>query len=92
MKYKTSFRLTIGFSILYSIACTFGTIFLVTWGSTNWYKELMMVMLSWPLEWNKLIAESLIWLPLNILFWTLLMFFTTMIIEVIVSRFIAIRN
>ncbi len=78
--------MTVIFFILYSLACTFGSIFLVTWGSTNWYKKLINFMLTWPLNWDKLIIDSIIWLPVNILFWTTLTYLLATSIETLIVR------
>jgi hypothetical protein len=65
--------------------CTVGSIFLVSWGSTNWYKELMVFMLRTPFAWDKLMIESLLWLPIHILFWTLLFFILSTIVEALLK-------
>ncbi len=89
IRHKISIRLTIIFLIVYTLACTFGSIFLVTWGSTNWYKELMTFMLTWPFDWDKLIVDSIAWLPVNIAFWTALTYVTTFTTETLIRYLIS---
>jgi hypothetical protein len=81
VKNKISIRLTIGFLIIYTLAITVGSIFLVTWGSTNWYKETIVFMLTWPVEWDKLFIDSLAWLFVNIGFWTVIIYLVSLITE-----------
>lgn len=81
IKNKISFRLTISFLIIYTLAITVGSIFLVTWGSTNWYKETIVFMLTWPVKWDKLIIDSLAWLLVNIGFWTVMFYLISLITE-----------
>lgn len=89
IRHKISIRLTTAFFIVYTVACTFGSIFLVTWGSTNWYKELMIIMLTWPIGWDKLIVDSLIWLMVNIAFWTALIYVASLTIETLVRHYVS---
>lgn len=81
VKQKITIRLTINFLIIYTLAITVGSIFLVTWGSTNWYKETIAFMLSWPVKWDELIMESFGWLFVNICFWTSMVYIVLLVIE-----------
>ena len=86
VKNKISIRLAICFFIIYTLATTLGSIFLVTWGSTNWYKEIMNFMLSWPVNWDKLIMESYGWLFVNICFWTAAVYLASLFLENLVRK------
>jgi hypothetical protein len=81
VKNKISIRLTISFLIIYTLATTLGSIFLVTWGSTNWYKETIEFMISWPVKWDKLIIDSFAWLFVHIGFWTVMFYLVSIITE-----------
>lgn len=81
VKNKISIRLTIGFLIIYMLAITVGSIFPVTWGSTNWYKETIEFILSWPVKWDKLMFNSFGWLFVHIGFWTVMFYLISFIIE-----------
>lgn len=81
VKYKIAIRLTISFLIIYTLATTVGTIFLVTWGATNWYKETIVFMLTWPVKWDELIIDSFAWLFVNIGFWTVMVYLISLVIE-----------
>ena len=89
VKNKISIRLTISFLIIYTLAITVGSIFLVTWGSTNWYKEIINFMLSWPVEWDKLIIDSFAWLIINIGFWTTIIYLVLLFIENLMHKFLS---
>jgi hypothetical protein len=65
--------------------CTIGSIFLVSWGSTNWFKELMLFMLRTPFAWDKLMIKSLLLFPVHILFWTILFFILSAIVETLLK-------
>jgi hypothetical protein len=81
VKQKITIRLTISFLIIYTLATTVGSIFLVTWGSTNWYKETLVFMLTWPVKWDELIIESFVWLFVNIGFWTVIVYLISLVTE-----------
>ena len=73
---RKAIKSTMVFLVVYAIFSLFGTVFLVSWGHTNWVKKLLMVFFKFPLDWAHLIGNVSIWyLPLNILFWTVLYFF-----------------
>lgn len=81
VKQKITIRLTISFLIIYTLAITVGSIFLVTWGSTNWYKETIAFILSWPVKWDKLIIDSFAWILVNIGFWTVMVYIVLLVVE-----------
>jgi hypothetical protein len=70
------------FLITYSLFSVFGTIFLIGWGGESRIKSTLMIFYKFPFDWTKLITEnSLAFIPLNILFWTTLVFFLCFIIQ-----------
>lgn len=81
VKQKITIRLTISFLIIYTLAITVGSILLVTWGSTNWYKETIAFMISWPVKWDELIMYSFGWLFINICLWTSMVYIVLLVIE-----------
>ena len=85
---KLALKITLLFMGIYAILATFGSLFLVSWGHTNWYKEVMVFALAFPIAWNKLIADvSLFFLPLNILFWSTVVYFCALLIIKMRLRF-----
>ncbi len=91
VKNKVSIRLAICFLIIYTLANTLGSIFLVTWGSTNWYKETIEFMISWPVNWDNLIIDSLAWLFVHIGFWTAAVYLATLLLENLVRKLFSKR-
>ena len=85
MKFRLTKIITITFFIIYFLATTLGSVFLVSWGSTNWYKEIMLFFISTPINWRIMIVDSIVWLPINILFWTTLIFIITVTLETILN-------
>jgi hypothetical protein len=85
MRSRIAIIVAVVFFIIYGLASTVGSIFLVTWGSSSWFKSVMNFMLTFPINWDALIVRSLFFLLLNILFWTvivyLLAFFTQKMIR-----------
>ena len=74
-------KIALWFMGIYTILSIFGLIFLVSWGHTSWYKEIMVYALTFPIGWDKLIVNvSLIFLPLNILFWSIAVYFFVILI------------
>lgn len=73
---------SIVFLIAYSVASTIGSIFLVTWGGTSSYKKIMVYLRTHPINWFNLVDDSILWLPVNMAFWTVLVFLITAILEV----------
>lgn len=72
---RIAIKVSIVFMVVYGLLVTVGSIFLVSWGNTNWYKEMMLFALSFPVAWKDLIVEvSLIFLPLNIIFWSAIIY------------------
>lgn len=91
VKNKVSIRLVISFLIIYTLSTTIGSIFLVTWGTTNWYKETLEFLLSWPINWDKLIMESYGWLFVNICFWTAVVYLAALLLENLVRKLFSKR-
>ena len=70
------------FLIVYSLFTIYGTIFLSGWGSENKMKSTLMIFYKFPVGWAKLIAEkSLLFIPINILFWTTIVYFLCFMIS-----------
>jgi len=77
---------TLIFAIIYSICLIFGSIFLVSWGGENLFKTCLMFFLTFPIDWASLIAnKSMIYLLLNIFFWSLVVYIITFVFFLIVS-------
>ncbi len=78
---KLARKIALWFMGIYTLLATFGSIFLVSWGHSNWYKKIMVFALTFPVAWDKLIADvSLIFLPLNILFWSAVVYLLAFLI------------
>jgi len=72
---KKIFNWAILFLIMYSIFIIYGSLFLVSWGHTSMIKKLVLFFTEFPFSWGDLIVEvSIVFLPLNILFWTLVFY------------------
>lgn len=85
---KLALKIALWFMGIYAILAIFGSIFLVSWGHTNWYKEVMVFALTFPIAWDKLIVDvSLVFLPLNILFWSVVVYLFAFLIIKIRLRF-----
>jgi len=85
---KLALIIALWFMGVYTIFAIFGTIFLVSWGHTNWYREVMVFALTFPIAWDQLIVNvSLFFLPLNILFWSIVVYFFALLIIKIRLRF-----
>ena len=85
---KLALKIALWFMVIYAMLAIFGSIFLVSWGHTNWYKEVMVFALTFPVSWDKLIVDvSLIFLPLNILFWSVVVYLFALLIIKIRLRF-----
>lgn len=88
MKSKLAIRVSVLFLIGYGIASTFGSIFLVTWGSTSLFKTIMLFFLKFPIDWAYLIVErSVLYLLVHIMFWTLTVYFVVFIVEKLIIQF-----
>lgn len=82
---KHSIIVTLIFTIIYSICSIFGSIFLVSWGGENLFKACLMFFLTFPIDWVSLIVnESMIYLLLNIIFWSLVVYTITFVFFLIV--------
>lgn len=85
---KLALKIALWFMGVYAILAIFGSIFLVSWGHTNWYKKVMVFALTFPIAWDKLIVDvSLFFLPLNILFWSIVVYFSALLIIKIRLRY-----
>lgn len=71
------------FFIIYGMMCTIGSIYLVTWGTPTNFKSFMNFMLTTPINWDKLIMESIFYLLLNMIFWTTVVYLLTGAIQTI---------
>lgn len=73
--HKRAKKIALIFLLVYSLFSIFGTVFLVGWGGESNIKSLLMLFYKFPFDWTKLISEkSLLFLPLNILFWTIIVY------------------
>ncbi len=77
---KKAFKITLIFLVVYSIVQVIGAPFLVTWGGTTVFKEVIMFFLSIPFNWSDLISSNLGFLLLNILFWSLVVYVILLIV------------
>jgi hypothetical protein len=88
MKSRIAFFSSTIFLLAYSLASTIGSVFLVTWGSPSWFKSTMIFLGSFPIDWNKLIVErGIVFLLLNCLFWSILVYLLVLAIEKLFARF-----
>jgi hypothetical protein len=75
MKHSSALLASTIFTVVYGCACTIGSPFLVTWGSTNLFKQVMNFMWSFPIDWTRLLLEkSFGFLLVNVLFWAALFY------------------
>ena len=81
MRSKGGFIAAIVFFVIYGLACTVGSIFLITWGSPSVFKSFMNFMLTFPINWDSLIVKSLFYLLLNILFWSTIVYILAYLME-----------
>lgn len=85
---RLALKIALWFMGVYALLSIFGSIFLVSWGHTNWYKEVMVFALTFPIAWDKLIVDvSLFFLLLNILFWSVIVYLLAFLIIKIRLRF-----
>lgn len=81
MKSRSALMVAVIFFIVYGMASTIGSIFLVTWGSGSLFKDVMLFLGSFPIDWNYLIVEkSIFFLFLNIFFWTAVVYVIVLLI------------
>ena len=73
------------FFVVYGLMCTVGS-FLVGWSETTVFKSFMDFMLTNPINWDKLITESAIYLLVHIIFWSLLVYLLTWAIQAILKK------
>jgi hypothetical protein len=67
---QTGVKLSLIVGMVYFIVSLFGSIFLVTWGSSNVFKTILLSILDFPLKWdNSLIKNFLIIQIINSVFW-----------------------
>lgn len=78
---KSAFKIALVFSVLYGIFIIIGQFFLVTWGSSSTLKNVVMFMLTVPFDWYKLIGQSIIYLPLNVIFWSAIVYLIMLAIK-----------
>jgi hypothetical protein len=72
---RAALMISIIFMFVYGFLVTVGSIFLVSWGSTNVYQRVMTFALTFPVKWNELaVNKSLFFLLLNILFWSAIVY------------------
>jgi hypothetical protein len=59
----------------------------VGWGSKSLFQQVMVFFLTYPLNWSELAVNvSLVFLPLNILFWSAIVFVITYLISRALKR------
>lgn len=76
MKNRTALIITLIFFVAYGLMNTIGSIFLVSWGSDSLFKRTLIFMGTFPIDWMKLSVEkSFGYTVLNILFWSIIVYF-----------------
>jgi hypothetical protein len=76
MKNRTALIITFTFFVAYGLMNTIGSIFLVSWGSDSLFKKILIFMGTFPIDWMKLSVEkSFGYTVLNILFWSIIVYF-----------------
>lgn len=86
MRNRIAFKISFVFFLIYGLASTFGSIFLVSWGGDNAFKRTMLFFSSIPFDWNVLIAKSLWFMLLNIVFWSLIVYLLAFLIISLVLK------
>lgn len=73
---KISKKIAIVFFIIYSLCVTFGSIYLITFGERTIFKSTLGFFLNFPFDWNIIIMKNIfIGIILNIIFWTIIVYF-----------------
>lgn len=84
---KRAFRIATIFFVIYGLFIVVGSPFLLSWGSEGFFAVVTKPFLYFPLDWPSLIAEkSLLFLILNIFFWSTIVYTFVLIIERIRSK------
>lgn len=84
---KLAFKVSIIFFVLYSISATFGSIFLITWGHSSVFKNLILFMLNFPMNWSYLVVNySIVFLLLNVVFWSFFIYAIVFLVEYIIKK------
>lgn len=80
MKNRVALWIAIVFLIIYSIASTIGSIFLITFGEKTLYKTIMSFFFDYPFNWwDRIILRNyIIGISLNIIFWTFIVYFLSL--------------
>lgn len=87
MRNRIAFKISFVFFLIYGLASTFGSIFLVSWGGSSYFKKILLFFSSFPINWNELIDLSLWFLLLNIIFWSLIVYLLAfLIINLVLKR------
>ncbi|MCB0493593.1 MAG: hypothetical protein KDC93_14395 [Cyclobacteriaceae bacterium] len=86
MRSRLAIIVAVVFFIVYGLASTVGSIFLVTWGGSSLFKTIMIFLGTFPIDWNYLIVEkSIFYLLLNIVFWTAVVYLIVLFTERIIT-------
>lgn len=92
MKNRIAFRISLVFFLIYGLASTFGSFFLVSWGGTSYFKKALLFFSSFPINWNELIDLSLWFLLLNIIFWSVIVYLLVFFIVSLMTKTSIFRN
>lgn len=83
---KIPLAVSVVFFVIYGLGSTIGSIFLVSWGSSNWFKRVLIFLGTFPIDWNHLIInKSIFFLFLNILFWTAVVYVIVLIVQYLIG-------
>jgi hypothetical protein len=90
---KFSIITTSLFFIIYTFCITIGSIFVVSWGGVNIFKTIIVFMMSFPINWFKLIEDNILYLFVNILCWSLIVYvFSYLLEKLIIFNINLIKN
>lgn len=85
---RLAIKIAFVFFILYGLFSLFGTIFFVGWGGENILKSIVLFFYKFPFDWVYLMVNKSYWfLPLNILFWSIVVYFFALLVIKIRRRF-----
>ena len=85
---RKALKISLIFMMLFIIFNIIASLFMVTWGSTNAFKESMLFLLSFPIDWANLMEGSFVlYFFLYALFWALIVYVLSTVIISLTSRY-----
>jgi len=78
---KLALKIGVTFFIIYGLFSLFGTVFFVGWGGDNVLKSIVLFYFKFPIDWIHMIVYNSYWfLLLNILFWSIAVYFFALLV------------